>query len=295
MLNTVRKSAQKLPWLREFIAFKIVPSGLFDSYIVNKELNDYWQVRLNDIVACNDNSDIVRANAAGKVLSGKQIMHNGLKIHLGSYYGPEIAHILAKNKGVHEPQEEKVFQEVLKAIPTNSTMIEMGAFWSFYSMWFNREITGAQNYMIEPESFNMKCGMRNFKLNDMTGDFTQALIGAESSEIDGVKTVCVDDFLQSKGIDFVHILHSDIQGYEYDMLQGAAKSIENGRIGFIFISTHNDEVHNKCRDHLIALGFSIIAESNMQDTFSDDGLIVAHSSKVHWNTEITIDLKSKYS
>ena len=39
-------------------------------------------------------------------------MHNGLKIHLGSYYGPEGATQLIINKGVHEPQEEYVFQEV---------------------------------------------------------------------------------------------------------------------------------------------------------------------------------------
>jgi hypothetical protein len=44
-------------------------------------------------------------------------------------------------------------------------MIELGAFWSFYSMWFNKEVENAINYMVEPDSFNLGQGKRNFKLN----------------------------------------------------------------------------------------------------------------------------------
>jgi hypothetical protein len=38
------------------------------------------------------------------------------------------------NRGVHEPLEEFVFQEVLKRLPEACAMIELGAYWGHYSM-----------------------------------------------------------------------------------------------------------------------------------------------------------------
>jgi hypothetical protein len=146
-------------------------------------------------------------------------MHNGIKIYLGSYYGPEFALIFLKSKGVHEPQEERVFGEVLKKIKPGSTMIELGAFWSFYSMWFNKEVENAINYMVEPDSFNLGQGKRNFKLNKLKGKFIQAFSGKLSSFTGAIPVLSIDDIIKLNSIDFVDILHSDIQGFEYDMLQ----------------------------------------------------------------------------
>jgi len=293
MLSSIRKFARTNPFIREFIAFRLAPSGFFDGMILNANLNDYWKRRVRETIDCNDNKDIPRVKDAGQVIKGKQIMHNGIKIHLGSYYGPEVAQVLYENKGVHEPQEEKVFQEVLKVIPTGATMIEMGAFWSFYSMWFNREVKDAKNFMIEPMAFNMKCGIRNFKLNNMKGDFTQAFIGEKSSEANGNKTVCIDDFVKEKEIDFINLLHSDIQGFEYDMLKGAEQTIDAKKVGFIFISTHNNDVHQQCLDFLKNKNFKTIAISDMDETFSEDGLIVAHSQEIIFEKKVTIALKEK--
>jgi hypothetical protein len=39
-------------------------------------------------------------------------------------------------KGYHEPQEELVFHKVMKRLPPNATMIELGGYWAFYSLWF---------------------------------------------------------------------------------------------------------------------------------------------------------------
>ena len=50
--------------------------------------------------------------------------------------------MLLENKGVHEPQEEKAFLEVLNYVEKGSTMIELGSYWGFYSLWFNKKIKG---------------------------------------------------------------------------------------------------------------------------------------------------------
>jgi hypothetical protein len=72
----------------------------------------------------------------GKVISfeGKpvQIMHNGLRVVAGGYYGDWMTRIIERLHGHHEPQEEAVFHEILKLLPPDATMLELGGFWSYY-------------------------------------------------------------------------------------------------------------------------------------------------------------------
>lgn len=277
MLHSIRSLAQKNLALRKFIGYHVSSSGLFDGIIRNYKLSLAWDKRIEDVLNSEDNLYIPRVEDAGVIKRGKQIMHNGLKIHLGSYYGPEYSKMLEVSKGVHEPQEERVFAEVLKTITPNSVMIEMGAFWSFYSMWFNKDIEGARNFMIEPDEFNIGHGKRNFRLNKMEGTFVKAFIGRESKQEGHVRTIAIDDFVAEHDLSFIHMLHSDIQGYEYDMLLGAEKTFKEKKIGYAFISTHTNELHYQCLDFLRKYNFTIIASADMDETCSVDGLIAARA------------------
>src|SRR4051812_48708405 len=110
-----------------------------------------WYRRVQDVLNCHDNNFIIRVHNAGTFDGSFQIMHNGLKVKTGGYYGKGITKMLAKNQGVHEPQEERVFQEVLKRLPSQSTMVELGSYWAFYSMWFLKENIKGQTYLYEPD------------------------------------------------------------------------------------------------------------------------------------------------
>ncbi|MBS1596784.1 MAG: FkbM family methyltransferase [Bacteroidetes bacterium] len=277
MLQKIRKFGQKNTLIRNIVGYHLASSGLFDKVIVKYKLSDSWKKRINDVLSSPDNKFIPRADEAGKIKRGKQIMHNGLKIHLGSYYGPEYSQMLLLNKGVHEPQEERVFFEVLKTIPPNAVMIEMGAFWSFYSMWFNSEVKNARNFMIEPDKFNLGHGKRNFKLNNLRGNFVQAFVGKKTENNNPVKTICIDDFTVENNVSFIDMLHSDIQGYEYEMLQGAQKTFAEKKIGYVFISTHANDIHQQCLDFLNERQFIIIASANLDQSYSEDGLIAARA------------------
>jgi len=295
LIAIVKKIPGLFPAMKWFVVHVLYPSGLFDNYILNNKriITPDWEERINEVVICPDNKDIPRVANAGQVEKGKQIMHNGLKINLGSYYGPEFVQMFYKNKGVHEPQEEKIFQEVLKVIPEGGTMIEMGAFWSFYSMWFNKDVKNAKNYMIEPDKVNLKCGTSNFKLNSMQGDFTHGFIGKETASIDGTPVICIDDFVKEKGIEHIDMLHSDIQGFEHDMLLGSEKTIAANKVSFVFVSTHAtpEGVHQRCVEFLKKYNYSIIVDVDLDNTFSADGLIVAHSPLVEWSKNINISQK----
>lgn len=294
MFRQVREFAKKNIWLRKFIGYYLASSGLFDIYLKKYPLSDSWKLRLKTVMSSPDNAFIPRDKNAGIIHNGKQYMHNSLKIHLGSYYGPEYARMLELNKGVHEPQEERVFLEALSTIPNGATMIEMGAFWSFYSMWFQSKVPEAKNFMIEPDLFNIGHGKRNFKLNKMKGVFLQAFVG-KSSSIGKINTVCVDDFLLKNKIFFVDMLHSDIQGFEYEMLLGAKESFNNNKIGYIFISTHSNEIHYQCLAFLQNHKFIIIASADIDQTYSEDGLIAARAPFYKGTSQVKISLREKES
>ena len=285
--NTAQISADFSPLL-ELNEKNLNPAiwkNIVSSYKNKKAAADDLQGRFREIMADPSNQNITRVEGAGTIKDDYIIMHNGLKVHVGdnSYYG-RFSDILVLNKGVHEPQEERLFSEVLKYISPGSTMVELGAYWSFYSMWFNRDIDQAVNYMVEPEVKNLEIGKANFKLNNMKGDFTLSYVGNE-----GLK---IDDFVKEKEIDTIDILHSDIQGYELQMLQGAEQVIKQGRIKFIFVSTHSQELHYACLKFLKQHDYIIIASADFDhETFCYDGIIVAKLKGIEGPEPIVFEVR----
>lgn len=234
---------------------------------------DSWKERIRQVKECGDTVKIKVMEGAGTLQGDYLLMHNGLRILPLSYYGYPMLKMLMENRGIHEPQEEYAFQEVLKSIPKGATMIELGAYWSFYSMWFNKEISDAKNFMIEPWEINH--GIRNFKLNKLKGEFFQYYIGENPGiHTDGSKIISIDSFVKEKGIGFVDVLHSDIQGNELKMLKGANNLLESFKVGYIFISTHSDELHENCKMFLLDKGYQLVCSADMNQTCSYDGLLV---------------------
>jgi FkbM family methyltransferase len=52
---------------------------------------------------------------------------------------------------------------------------------------------------------------------------------------EGLRTVCLDDFIRENGIDFIDLMKVDIEGGEMDCLLGAKKSIDSNKIGSLII------------------------------------------------------------
>ncbi|MGZ4156476.1 MAG: FkbM family methyltransferase, partial [Bacteroidia bacterium] len=259
----------------------------------DKSAIDSWNQRIQNVVLAPDNKNIPRVENAGKFEGNYLIMHNGLKIEPTSYYGIPILKMLIENKGVHEPEEEFVFDNVVKTIPENAVMIELGSYWAFYSMWFYKTVKNAHCYMIEPELSNLMFGKKNFKINGMVGKFYHAYISDKSFiNRKGDKFIGIDNFVEDKKIEFVHILHCDIQGFEFKMLQGAIDLFQSKKVGFVFISTHSNSLHNDCLSFLRKFEFIIIAESNMDETSSFDGLIAAKAPHISGVEKVHISKKT---
>ncbi len=295
IFNSIRNRVRESLILKQLFAYYIVPSGLFDRWFLSIKPTPEWEERIALVLSSSDNDKIERVSDAGKIHKGYQTMHNGLKIALGSYYGPEVSHMLVQNRGVHEPQEEYVFQLVLDDLKAQHKkeyfMLELGSFWAFYSMWFKKDLPNTVNYMVEPDPFNIGCGKNNFKKNNFSGTFINAFVSDTKKTQDGSDFVSVDSVISDHFVDMFDIVHCDIQGFELDMLRGSMEAIKSRRIGYFFISTHSNELHTQCSKFLTDHDFEIIASANLDESFSFDGLIVARNKHYSGLSELTISLR----
>lgn len=243
--------------------------------VIPKAADDDFAGRFREIISDPTNLLIKRDPLAGHVSNGLVTLHNGLKAPIsgpGAYYG-DFSMILVYNRGVHEPLEEFLFQEVLKTLPNKAVMLELGAYWAHYSMWLKAARPTATVYLVEPESENLAAGKANLQRNNLEGEFIQDFVG------DG--HFAVDTFLKSRGISHLDILHADIQGFELQMLHGASEALSTQAVDYVFVSTHSDDLHDAVMSCLISHGYRIEASSDFTHaTTSFDGLVVASSPKM---------------
>jgi hypothetical protein len=226
--------------------------------------------RFRDIISDPLNLLIERDPRAGSVEDDLVWLHNGNRVKAsgeGAYYGG-FSDVLILNRGVHEPLEEYVFQEVMRGMPDEPIMLELGAFWGHYSMWMKRSRPRARVFLVEPDPANLRAGRANFTRNGYEGVFLQEFVGRGHFQ--------VDRFLSEEGLIRLNILHADIQGFEIEMLEGCADSLRRGCIDLTFISTHSQILHDQVRAVLSASGMRVEVSSGFDfETTSYDGFIFA--------------------
>ncbi len=238
-------------------------------------LDGEWTARIAVTVSCPDNTRLHRIADAGLIRNGTLMMHNGLQVLAESYYGYRMCKLLVENRGVHEPQEELVFSRILPAIDSGATMLELGSYWAFYSMWFRRDVKDSRCICVEPVEQNRRMGERNFRLNGLDGVFLPGYVGSlETVAPDGVPVVTVDATCRRQGVERLAILHMDVQGAELEALRGATRMLAEERIDYVFVSTHGNELHAKARELLMSLGHRVVADADCDDSFSQDGILV---------------------
>jgi FkbM family methyltransferase len=256
--------------------------------------------RVSMTTSCHDCAAIPKVEDAGRVLlDGQQpiqIMHNGIRVIADGYYGPWMTEIIRRLRGHHEPQEELIFHHVMELIQGEATMLELGGFWSYYTMWFlHRQRAQRRAFVIEPDPNHLAVGRRNAELNGLTIEFIQAAAGPESREaiafhtetagLQTIEQVCVPDMIEKYKIKKLDLLHCDAQGVEFDILQSCEGLFKDHRIDFAFISTHDKSIsgdpltHQRCLAFLRFVGAQILAEHDVHESYSGDGLIVSYSGE----------------
>jgi FkbM family methyltransferase len=245
---------------------------------------------------CRDCDKLPKVQDAGKMfdLGGEriQIMHEGSKVVAGGYYGDWMAHIIESLHGHHEPQEEFVFHHIIKHVRPASLIVELGAFWAYYSNWYLGAVPGARAVCVEPDANHLACGRRNFELNNREALLINGCIGALYTEKVALQreSDCqqvevpqhnMNSLFEIIGKQEVELLHIDAQGAELPFLESTCEAVREGLIRFLFLSTHHQAIsgspttHQDCLQLVRNMGGTILAEHSVEESFSGDGLVVA--------------------
>ena len=163
-------------------------------------------------------------------------------------------------------------------------MIEIGASWSYYSMWFLKDRPHRRAVVVEPDPNGLALAERHLALNGLHAQVRRGYVGERYGALvaglpDPPPRIDLAALIAEVG--FVDLLHCDAQGAEIEALHDAAAAFRAGRIGWLFLSTHGATIsgdpltHQRCLATLIGLGAVIAAEHDLHESFSGDGLIVA--------------------
>lgn len=256
------------PGRSSFASLAAAPASVAPPKAASADMLGRWREILSDPL----NFAIERDALAGIVdEEGLVRLHNGLSVAAGemadAYYGI-FSLILVLNRGVHEPLEEFVFQELLQVLPEGPTMLELGAYWGHYSMWLKLRRPAASVYLVEPDAERRSVGERNFARNGLDGVFMDGFVRRGG--------FTVDSFLLEHGVSFLDVLHADIQGYEVEMVDGLTRSLSEGVIGHLLVSTHDDALHATLSDRLRHAGYRIVISSDFgSHTTAYDGFVMA--------------------
>ncbi len=253
--------------------------------------------RVELTVSCGDCADVPKAPDAGAVIEQDghrvQVMHNGVRVVEGAYYGSWTTEIVARLRGHHEPQEELVVHRILERLaneppgPEGRSMVELGSYWAFYALWFLQEFPDAAVALLEPDPEHLEVGALNLALNGRSATVFQAAVGPTAGptpfECDDGKVVDVPrmtlaDVQHHAGIPRADLVLADIQGGETELLEHAVAHLARS-VRFLVVSTHAGDGpggvdrHDHCLAMLQGCGAHVIAEHTVEESFSGDGLI----------------------
>ena len=262
---------------------------------------------------CRDADSIPKVPEAGQVMERDgtrvQVMHNGVVVEEGCYYGEMTTEVVRRLRGHHEPQQELAFHAVIEQLRSDTespVVVELGSYWAFYSLWALHEIPGTRCVLVEPDPNHLEVGQRNLALNGKEARSIQAAVGVpdgavvpdfvcESDKVAReVPLATVEGIMAREELPRIDLLLCDAEGSELDMIAGARSALMAGRIRFLVISTHHHRIsgdplmHSRCLQGLTFMGAHVIAEHTVSESFSGDGLIVASFDPR--DNELTVEL-----
>ncbi len=246
-------------------------------------------------VSCHDTDQIPKVADAGflREIDGQsvQIMHEGTLVAAGAYCGDWMTDIIRSLRGHHEPQEEFAFHHLLRYVRHKSVIVELGAWWGYYTNWYLRAIPLSRALCVEPDPVNLAVCRTNLRLNSnehrarliaACAGATEGLTGIPAQAVnDGAPLIDMSGIMKLVDDQFVEVLHLDIQGAELPFLTSMRRAVARQKVRFVVASTHHesfsgsDTTHADCLDLLRGMGAHILCEHSVSESYSGDGLIVA--------------------
>ena len=175
--------------------------------------------------------------------------------------------------GTYEHEKQKLFSSEIKE---GNIVYDIGANAGFYTLLASVLVGSSGHvYAFEPLQRNIHFLHEHLRLNEITNvDVIEAAVSdiAGESYFDDsagaamghlapagnkqVKTVTIDEVIEEKRLRPPEAIKIDVEGAELLVLSGAEAALKKYRPK-VFLSTHGQEVHLKCRHFLNSLGYKI--------------------------------------
>ena len=226
----------------------------------------------------SDFSKITRDSFLGRFLrKAFDLVPNGVEMRI--LRGPLKGKRWIKGAGVnsywlgsYESEKVKVFG---KSIKEGNIVFDMGANVGYYSLLAADLVgPGGKVFAFEPLPSNFEYLRKNADINFCRNiflfevavsrenglaflTFTNSLQSglAENGNIK-VKTISLDDWVESGKLPVPNVLKIDVEGAEFLVLEGALKILKKYR-PIIFLTVHNAELHWSCSELLLSIGYQL--------------------------------------
>jgi len=192
--------------------------------------------------------------------------------------------------GSYEYRKQRLFATL---VSPGDTVFDIGANVGFYTLLASVQ-TGPKGTVVafEPLLRNVELLERHVRLNALrnvsvvraavgnrkgTIRFAPDLHSNSMGHIDEtgsleVPLVSLDGLMESGAIAMPDVVKIDVEGAEYDVLQGAAQLVARAR-PLILLATHGAEVHLRCCDLLQGWGYALSALSDAVPIASTDEIL----------------------
>jgi len=140
-------------------------------------------------------------------------------------------------------EEYEALMKVFTRIETeNPVMVELGAFWSLWSILFGKQFPKGRIVIVEEKlDPSLRAGLINLNINKLAASVHYARV----SKIPGPGKITIEEITKQNQIDHIDVLHMDIQGAEWELRNTINDMLKSGVIKNLVMATHNDQNHEK--------------------------------------------------
>jgi len=175
--------------------------------------------------------------------------------------------------GSYESEKVLIFEKTLKK---GNILFDIGAHVGFYTL-LSAELVGKEGkvFSFEPLMANYEYLKKHIEINNYKNitPFNVAVSDKDGFALftkgentstghlasDGetkVRTIVIDDWINNKKLLVPDVLKIDVEGAELTVLKGAINLL-NKYHPIIFLSTHSSDIHKKCCNFLLSLGYKL--------------------------------------
>lgn len=237
---------------------------------------------------------------AGKIIKNRQYFFDG-SVTVYPHTDDEFIHQLFElTKGAPEPEEIFLFLQILRKLPNNAVIMELGSGQGYFSIISAKQLAKAKLFLVEANPHFVSISKVNMRLNRLisrskvihaavTNRNNQYVYLQESGYGSSIKdkgeykvsTITVDKLIEKLNLSKVDLIHMDVQGAEVNILKGMMKSLDRKCVNYIFIATHKSFRHNLCLNYLTNFEYKILYSRDPSKSTSFDGILIATKSITH--------------